>query len=158
MSRRNLTALAFSAVFIALGAAAFAANGAGWDINLVNPARNNTFAPNAPIGVYKGTASWQPGNDSIDDVAMYTLTVNSNPNLGIQVSSNYANYTKAPPNPNGGGSGTFNSKNVSPPLLAPSTFSTGFWVVAVPQNAASGEFPNPGDPRRFAQPEKTQPL
>lgn len=154
MSRHNRTVLAFLFVFIILGAAALAANGVGWTIFITSPQANTTFSPGAPIGVYKGTTSWPKGSDSIDMVAMYTLTGGTNPFTAVNVSSNYANYTKNQ-NQDGSGTGTFNSQNVTPPLLAPSTPSTTFYVVGIPENAASGAYLINGNPFGDAVKEKT---
>ncbi len=100
-------------------------------------------------------ASWPKGSDSIDNVAMYTLTRSSNPFMGVNVSSNYANYTPKE-NEGAGGTGTFNAPNVTLVLLAPNSPSTKFYVVAVPENAATGAYKNAqGAPWESSVTEKT---
>lgn len=156
MSSHKCAAVAFVALFIVLEGVVLAANGTGWQIKISAPVPNaNPFPPNGQIRTYNGATSWPKGSDSIDDVAMYTLTGSSNPFKGVNVSSNYANYTPTE-NKGGGGTGTFNAQNVTPVLLAPNSPSTRFYVVAVPENAATGAYKNAqGAPYEYSVTEKT---
>ncbi len=70
------------------------------------------------------------------------MTGGADPTKGLQISSNYANYTKKS-NIGGGGSGTFNAVGVTPVLTAPTT-AGGFSVTAAPENTGSGYYYTPG--------------
>lgn len=109
-----------------------------WALFFNNPSIGARFAPSATIN-FSGNFSWASNEPSMDLIGVYSMLNNSSPLVGVIASSTYANRIVTSLPPNGGGSGTFDSVGVNPPLTAPSSI-TNFWVTGLGENAVQGYF------------------
>jgi len=116
---------------------ALGANGPGWYIELNTPAAGRDYARSTNITNYSGDFGWPAGEDSIDIVAMYVMTGNPDPDIGLSISQTGATCS-IDNDPDGGGTGTFSGQDTNPTLTVRPSAGT-FYITAVPQNAASGE-------------------
>jgi hypothetical protein len=109
-------------------------------VTIVTPAANTTYAYGATVA-YSGSHQWSSTDGPVATITMYTLGGSSDPTMGTVVSSNTAHVYNVVNNADGSGSGQFDSANVTPSLVAPSS-SGAFYLSAQPASATSLYYPN----------------
>jgi hypothetical protein len=139
---RRITCLVAVAASLVLTASIAHAIGVGYTV----PVTGANYSPNSTVS-YAGNYIYTNLDSTVTGVSVSTMTGSPDPTKGTSVSSNMARLFNVVNNPDGGGSGEFDSYNVSPALTAPGSGPASFYVTFLPGSATSLYYPNgPNNP------------
>lgn len=124
---RAIRVVLYSALILMIAVAAQAIT-----ITLSTPlSGQQTYHPNGTI-TYNGHYSYASGESVTTGVLMFSMRMDPDPTKGTIDNSSTARRFNVVNNSAGGGSGDFDSYNVTPPLEAPNTHNITFYVTAAP--------------------------